>query len=299
MKNFIKNQINKLPYIRGLYHSSKNTMYPNGHFYSPVIDIEEVKSLESYIYRNVNIDGVKDIDLNSKEQLKLIEELSGYYRELPYQYNQKANFRYYYNNKYFSYNDGIILYLLLRKIRPNRVIEVGSGFSSAIMLDVNEHNLNYKMNLVFIEPYPEERLLTLIKSQDKDRARIIKEKVQKVDFRLFEELETGDMLFVDTTHVTKTGGDLNHILFDLLPVLKKGVWIHFHDIYYPFEYRKNEVFKGLNWNEAYLIRAFLMNNSSYRLRLFNDYIKTIHPEAYDTIPLCNQCEGGSLWIEKC
>jgi hypothetical protein len=98
--------------------------------------------------------------------------------------------------------------------------------------------------------------------------------------------------------VVKTGSDLYHILFNILPVLKPGVYIHFHDIFFPFEYPKAWVMAGRNWNENYVLRAFLMYNEKFRVRLFSDYLYKKHTVAYWDLPLAYNVQGTSLWIEK-
>src|SRR5690606_22964232 len=114
----------------------------------------------------------------------------------------------------------------------------------------------------------------------------------------FDRLEADDILFIDSTHVAKTGSDVNYILFEILPRLKSGVLIHFHDVFYPFEYPRDWVFAGRNWNEDYLLRAFLMYNPAFEIILFSHYLHKHHPDAFAAIPLCYNNRGGNLWIVK-
>ena len=81
-------------------------------------------------------------------------------------------------------------------------------------------------------------------------------------------------------------------------MLKAGVMIHFHDVFYPFEYPKAWVFSGHNWNEDYLLKAFLMYNNSFEIRLFSEYIHRFHPQGFAEMPLTAKNFGGNLWIEK-
>jgi len=128
--------------------------------------------------------------------------------------------------------------------------------------------------------------------------RIIGDTVQSVPLDTFKKLQAGDILFVDSTHVSKTGSDVNHILFEILPVLNPGVIIHFHDIFYPFEYPKEWVLRGYNWNEDYILRAFLMYNNAYEIKLFPDYLHRHHKEVFAELPLTYKNTGGSFWLEK-
>jgi hypothetical protein len=119
-----------------------------------------------------------------------------------------------------------------------------------------------------------------------------------VNLEIFKQLDRNDILFIDSTHVSKTGSDVNFILFEILPLLKSGVLIHFHDISYPFEYPKDWVFGGRNWNENYLLRAFLMYNNDFKIYLFTHFLHLYYREAFEEMPLSFKNIGGSLWIEK-
>ena len=115
---------------------------------------------------------------------------------------------------------------------------------------------------------------------------------------LFDELAENDILFIDSTHVSKTGSDVNYILFEILPRLKPGVFIHFHDVFYPFEYPREWVFGGFNWNENYLLHAFLMYNETFEIKIFADYLHVHHKEIFKEMPLCYKNTGGNLWLQK-
>jgi hypothetical protein len=119
-----------------------------------------------------------------------------------------------------------------------------------------------------------------------------------VDTSHFQQLEAGDILFIDSTHVTKAGSDVNQIMFDILPVLRPGVLIHFHDICYPFEYPKEWILTGRYWNEAYLLRAFLQYNSSFEIVFFNSYMGQLHSDQFSAAPLFLWNPGTSIWIRK-
>jgi len=124
--------------------------------------------------------------------------------------------RYFYANRYYQYSDAICLYSMIRHLRTKRIIEVGSGFSSAVMLDTNELFFSNAVVCTFIDPDPR-RLSTLLRDADRDRIEIVARMVQDADLALFDALEHGDILFVDSSHVAKTGSDVNHILFTILP----------------------------------------------------------------------------------
>ncbi len=164
---------------------------------------------------------------------------------MPFKSEKQNNLRYQFENGFYSYTDAIMLYSMIRYYKPKRIIEIGAGFSSSVMLDTNELFFENAINLTFIDPYAD-RLYSLITENDKKTATIIETNVQLTPLIVFEKLEQGDILFVDSAHVTKTGSDVNYILFEILPALKKGVLVHFHDVFYPFEYPKDWVFNGFN-----------------------------------------------------
>ncbi len=91
---------------------------------------------------------------------------------------------------------------------------------------------------------------------------------------------------------------MNYILFEILPRLKSGVLIHFHDIFYPFEYPRDWVFMGRNWNENYFLKAFLMYNNQFEIKLFSHYLHQHHSTVFKEMPLVYRNGGGNLWIEK-
>ena len=282
--------------MRTLYKLSIQSKFPAGHFYSPIVDWNEVKENESLWMNNDPLE-LKGIDFNKQGQIELIKEFQKYYSDIPWSNEASEGLIYYFKNIYYSYTDGIFLYSMIRHFKPKRIIEIGSGFSSALMADTNKLFFNNSINLTFIEPFPT-RLRSLLKKKYFNNILILEKKVQNVPHEIFENLHPGDFLFIDSSHVSKTGSDVNHILFDILPRIRKGVFIHFHDIFYPFEYPRPWVNEGRNWNEIYLLRAFLINNQVYKIRLFSSYLHTFHKTTFKNMPLCYKNSGGNLWLEK-
>jgi hypothetical protein len=139
----------------------------------------------------------------------------------------------------------------------------------------------------------------LLKDGDAERITVIPTRVQEVDLRVFEALQAGDVLFIDSTHIAKTGSDVNHLFFEVLPVLAEGVYIHIHDIFYPFEYPKHWIDQGIAWNEQYMLRTFLQDNDRYEIVLFNTFLTHFHRDFFEkAMPLCLENEGGSIWLRK-
>lgn len=301
INKLIKKIILTFPFVKKLQSQvtnfNKNSMYPAGHFYSPIVAVDEIKKRENEIWNQKSDNKINGINLETEKQIQLVKNFKIWYDQLPFSENTTKGLRYFFNNEYYSYTDGIMLYAMMREFKPKRIIEIGSGFSSAVMLDTNDLFFDSKIQLTFIDPYAD-RLFSLISEEDQKSATVIQTDVQEIPLTLFENLEAGDILFIDSTHVVKTGSDVNYILFSILPVLKSGVILHFHDIFYPFEYPKEWVFKGFNWNESYVLKAFLMYNTAFEILLFSDYLHQHHKEVFLNLPDCTKNTGGNLWIRK-
>ncbi len=293
MSNFIINILRfiyRLGHIKGI----QNVCFTPGHFYSPIVSVKSIKKREARIWPSQQ-DTIEGIDLNIKKQLELCEIFERYYSEQDFS-SEKRSSRYYFDNIFFLETDAVVLYSFLRYFHPKNIIEVGSGFSSALMLDVREQ-FHLETEITFIEPFSK-RLKSLLTERDKETIKIYESNVQDVDLEVFDKLKENDILFIDSTHISKTGSDVNHEFFNILPRLKKGVIIHFHDIFFPFEYPKNWVYQGRSWNENYILRAFLMHNTDYEILFFSDYLHKRHPEAFENMPVCYKNSGGSLWLKK-
>lgn len=270
--------------------------WPPGHFYSPLPSLDEVRSRDTELFSMP--ESIPGLDLNAEGQLALVERFKSFYEEQPFTAARTEDLRYYFDNSYFSYADALVLYCMLRHLEPARIVEVGSGFSSALILDVNERFLDGRARCTFIEPYPD-RLLSLLKPDDRTAFDLVEAPLQDVDLQLFEELGQSDVLFIDSSHVAKIGSDVNKLYLEVLPALRVGVTVHVHDILYPFEYPKDWIYSGRAWNEAYLLRAFLSFNERFRIMFFNSYLRLFHSQQMvDALPLSARNPGGSLWLER-
>ncbi len=278
--------------------------YPRGHFYSALPDIEWVEENKESIY-NYHTDIKSSINMQDDAQLQLIEKLSSFYADFPYTEKRDSKFRFSFQQNFFFHSDALMLFLMLRHFCPSRVIEIGSGHSSALMLDTNEYFLGNKAMFTFVEPYPE-RLYSTLRDTDKDRTNIITDMVQEVSLDTFRTLGEDDFLFIDSSHVSRAGSDVNYLLFEVLPELKPGVIVHFHDIFWPFEYPLDWVQQGWAWNEAYTLRAFLQYNKQFSVLMFNSYaarrfqnhLKKTMPLFLSKVGELDDFGGTSLWLRK-
>jgi hypothetical protein len=274
--------------------STIKQLFPPGHFYSPVPDLCEIRSREAEIFdRDRPLPG---IDLRGQAQLGLFRELAPLAADLPFVDEQTSEHRYWFDNGWFTYGDAVTYALILRRFEPKRVVEIGCGFSSALLLDVNERFLGGRTECRFVEPNPE-RLRGLLR--ETDRVRVFDEPVQTVDRIVFCDLEENDILFVDSTHVAKTGSDVDWIFRELVPNLPRGVLVHFHDVFYPFEYPQAWVFEGRGWNEVYVIRSFLQFNDSFEIVLFPNYLAYKHLDVVaELCPRLLADPGASIWLRR-
>ena len=268
-----------------------------GHYYSPFPDLTEVDRRAEYIYPTPPQSPV-GIDLRAEEQLKLLRAFEKYYDQFSFESNPNPRTRYYSPNTAFPLHDAFVLHAMIRHFNPRRFIEIGCGFSSCMVLDTLEQ-LGWKTRLTFIEPYPE-LLRKLVRPEDEQHYELKANFVQDIPIDNYASLEANDILFVDTSHVSKIGSDVNHIFFKILPALQKGVLVHFHDIWYPFEYPRDWFDRGMFWNEAYLLRAFLMYNSAFEVVMFNDYLSKCAPDRFkEKFPsLQGNNRGAGLWLRR-
>lgn len=309
MRTFIKSALSKLPILNDLVVEREELraelaeikkaqeFAPPGHFYSPIPSLAEVRRDDGKIFAkpSARIDGVA---LNEDDQFNLLKTFIPFYMEMPFQPQRQEGLRYYFENPAYSYSDATLLHCMIRHLKPKNIIEVGSGFSSCMTLDTNELYFDSSIKTTFIEPFPD-LLMSLIKDTDKAKIKMIHSRLQDVDLTEFEVLQANDILFIDSTHVSKINSDVNFIFFDILPRLASGVYIHFHDIFFPFEYPRDWVYEGRAWNEAYILRAFLQYNNAFRVVLMNTFMHAFHePFFHQNMPLCIKNPGGSIWIRK-
>jgi len=268
--------------------------WPPGHYYSPIpssADLEGVRSPN-----NTTCDAPAGIDLNLETQKNWLDRVKFWYPSLPFFENPTENLRYYLKNPAFVYSDGIVLYSMMRELQPKRIVEVGSGFSSAVMLDTSDLFFNGEIELTFIEPYPDERLTPLLKSSDASKCRILRENIQAVKDCPWETLRKNDILFIDSSHVSKYRSDVNQLFFEVLPTLASGVVVHVHDVFPGFEYPLEWLKRGWYWNEAYLLRAFLMFNKEFEILLWPSLMLDSNTGA--EMPLCLKNTGSSFWMRR-
>ena len=268
---------------------------PPGHFNSPLPSRAEVAAAYARGGFGPPFPGV---DLNAVEQFARLERFATYYAEQPFSRQPTAGRWYYLENPSYGGHDAIMLYSMLRECRPQRIIEVGSGFSSAAILDLNEQVFGGTVDYTIIDP-DLSRLHSLLGTGAVSGGRFIAQAVQEVPIETFAVLKENDVLFIDSSHVSKIGSDVNRLIFDVLPALAPGVLIHFHDITGNLEYPRAWLEEGRAWNELYLLRAFLTYNPAFRIELFSRWLAISRAQFLrERMPLCAIDGGGQLWLRK-
>ena len=292
----VKHLLLKIPLFKNYYQIVTSSGFRPGHYHSTLPDLSEIEHDADAIFGEKELAG---IDLNTEKQVKLLSEFASFYSDYPY--FKESSLRYKKEGAWYRHSDSVFLYCMMRCFKPEHIIEVGSGYSSLVMLDTSELYLNNNVRCTFIEPFPQ-RLLENLREDDKKAHTFISGKVQSVDLEIFQILDKNDILFIDSSHVSKVGSDVNYLLFEVLPSLKPGVLIHIHDIFYPFEMPVQWVLeKHWFWNENYLLHAFLMNNRNYEIVAFNTYLQKLMPEWFrKEMPEClvRPESSGSIWIRK-
>ena len=273
--------------------------YPSGHFYSPIVDLGEFERDRERIYKSRDLLGV---DLNTAHQIEVFGELRDFIKSIPFSDASDGRHRYYYDNTSYGFGDACIFWGMLNRLKPRRIIEIGSGYTSALALDTIDI-LGLGTTCTFIEPYP--KLLMDVAQPIDSRHTVLETFVQAVDPSIVEALGPDDVLFIDSSHVVKSGSDVHFEITELLPRLRSGVVVHFHDVFYPFEYPYRWIAQQRkSWNELYFLHAFLIWNKAFSIEFFNHYFIHNHLSAFETVdpPTLARLRvnpGGGLWLRKC
>jgi len=232
------------------------------------------------------------VDLGEAAAMQLLRTVFPAYRaeyeRFPRQPSPSAGF--YLDNGYFEAVDAEVLYCMVRHFRPRTVVEVGSGFSTLVTRLALQAN-GGEGRLVAIDPEPRTSIVGAIGEH-------IRSPVQAVDPSVFAELGENDILFVDSSHVVCTGGDVNFLIFDVLPRLRPGVLVHVHDVFLPYEYPARWIAAGNT--EQYLLLAFLAYNRAFEVIWPGHYMRMRHPpEVMAAFPSCSEVtHPGSFWLRR-
>ena len=262
------------------------------HFYQPIPDTQ---LLSETLWSHPS--ELAGIDMNEAMQLDLLRNHFPKFRQ---EYERfptnptEGQTQFYLGNGPFDHADALGAYCMVRHFQPRLIIEVGSGFSSLLLGQAAAKNKSSQ--LICIEPFPRE----FIRNGFPGLQSLIDKKVQDVDLEFFSQLESGDILFIDSSHTVKIGGDVNYLFLEVLPRLKPGVIVHVHDIFLPFDYPRDWVLDEFRfWTEQYLLQAFLTFNSEFEVLLANSYLHLYHRSDLKTAyPSLTSWGGGSFWMRR-
>jgi hypothetical protein len=196
------------------------------------------------------------------------------------------------DNSSFRGIDPLVYYGLIRHHRPTTIIEIGVGNSTLLAADAVEANGHG--HVIGIDPYQK------IIPRSRPSITLIDRTLESLDVEMFDRLGRDDILFVDSSHVIRTGGDVHFLFSEVLPRLNDGVIVHFHDIHLPFDYpRKLMTERLVFWTEQYLLQAYLAENSRVEVLFGNRYaLSALAQETRAALPTALEWSGGSFWIRR-
>jgi predicted O-methyltransferase YrrM len=233
------------------------------HFHSP---IPNTHGLPPDVWKRRS--AMIGIDLQLQQQRALLQSLSAKYHEefdqFPLESTGDAS-QFFLHNDYFGTVDAEILYSMVREHKPRRVVEIGSGNSSRLIaaaLRQNDSEGAPRTTYTIIDPYAASQISTVLPQVTE----VVRQPVQRVPLTLFESLEAGDVLFIDSSHVVATDSDVWYEFLEILPRIAVGVLVQVHDIFLPDDYPRDWLLeKRLFWNEQYLLQAFLTFNDRFEV----------------------------------
>lgn len=272
-------------------------VYPiRDHYYEPLFNPDHiVKPLSAERH-------LPGLDMNEAGQLELLAKLdyADELRSFPARADNSQPLGFFYENPAFTYGDAEYLYSVIRHLKPNRIIEVGSGYStrmaSAALRRNKQEDPDYSCQHVCIEPYEMPWL-------EKSGVEVLRKKVEDIPLEYFRQLQPNDVLFIDSSHVIRPQGDVLYEFLELLPDLPSGVFVHIHDVFTPFDYPEDWVKDHVRlWNEQYLLEAFLSFNRDFRIVGALNWLKHNHAvqteRAFPGLATHPESRPGSFWIVR-
>ena len=269
------------------------------HFYEPIPDTRTLK--DELWLKHSDMVGV---EMKEEGQINLLSQFSSKfkdeYKSLP-RFKTSIPHQYYVNNGNFESVDGEILYCMIRHFNPKKIFEIGSGNSTYLAAQAvlrNKEEDGKECELIVFDPYPNDVLRAGFPSLSK----LMPTKIEDVPLSKFDELKKNDILFIDSSHVLKIGGDVQYEYLEMLPRLNKGVIVHVHDVFLPAEYPKEWVLKRYRFfTEQYIIQAFLAFNNAFEVLWGGSYMHLKHPDKLEAAFASYKREErwpGSFWMRR-
>lgn len=277
---------------------------PISDYYSPLPIVSELERKRERWFKPSELVGVEyNIDQMKEMVAELIDKYATEYKSLP-PYNE-VRLRGY--GEGFTPVDALVLYSMIREIQPRHYIEVGAGISTyyGAMAALRNAEMGRAVQMSAIDPYPKPMLKTV------PNVTILEKAVQDVPLSLFEDLQDGDILFIDSTHTVKIDGDCPFLYLEVLPRLKSGVFVHIHDVSFPYNVpypARTWIFERdwpFFWTEAMLVQAMLCHSQAYEMVLSlpmirhvdEDFLQATLPD-YGWMTQNPNDTFSSLWIRK-
>lgn len=273
------------------------------HFYSPIPDIADLQARQVWDARSPMV----GIDFRENAQEEFLKRLGAAYgEECRWPFDSPGDpAQFYLNNQSFSFGCAGSTHCMIRQFKPRSVIEIGSGHSSRVIAAALQRNLadhGVSGRHIIVDPYAE----GVLQGEALPATDGVAERVELLDQSFFSALGEGDILFIDSGHTVRIGGDVNFLFLEVLPRLAPGVIVHLHDIALPFEYSKayatNERFRQF-WTEQYLLQAFLCFNRDFEILLAMNWLMVERMELvraafphYD--PALHAFLSGSFWMRR-
>ena len=270
---------------------------PN-HFYDPIPD---TRNLPQSLW--TRLDEMVGIDMRADQQLRLLDQFQsrfrGEYDAFPAQ-GSPSHGSYFVNNGTFESVDGEVLFCMVRHFRPERIVEIGAGASTLAAAEAVVRNTSegYPCRLTSIDPFPP----TAIRAGVSGLTELAEKPAQEMPLEVFTQLQANDILFIDSSHVVRIGGDVVFELLQVVPRLQVGVLVHVHDIFLPAEYAREWVLNQKRfWTEQYLLQAFLAFNSEFEVVWGASYMHLNYPDklaAAFSSYRSDRCWPGSFWFRR-
>lgn len=279
MKIARKTSMRNLPFTAAVFR--KIGIFPiTSHYYEPLFDMTDV-----------DLSGqprdLPGVDLCHSKQIALLEELAG--EDIPDDWTRPANDGgdFSLQNRNFGAGDADLWWHVIRHFKPSRIIEVGSGHSTRVARHAIARNTAeqpaYACEHICIEPYEMPWL-------EKLGIQVRREKLEAIDPALFASLGDGDILFIDSSHMIRPGGEVLMEFLQIIPRLADGVIVHIHDIFTPRDYPARWLQDPRFWNEQYLLEAFLTHNQEWEVLLAGNYLA--HEASTELERACRYFRGG-------
>ncbi|WP_232697968.1 class I SAM-dependent methyltransferase [Brevibacillus daliensis] len=202
----------------------------------------------------------------------------------------------FYRNNWFPLLDGIAIYAFLAKHKPKLYVEIGSGNSTKFARKAVT-DLKLSTQIISIDPHPRAQIDQLCDV-------VIRQSLETVSLQIFNMLQPGDILFIDSSHRSFTNSDVTVAFLEVLPILKPGVIVQFHDIFIPYDYPP--AYMNRYYSEQYLLASYLLGGAKIKILLPNFFVAEDKEFFQMVQPLYNRlgvtqtnpvCEGCSIWLE--